>query len=149
MYTVWSNQIGTVRKRTLFINLHSTTYEQNNSTSSGQIITFGRHKYGRIRFSEFRRYHCFWSSSLAKNCQFSNCSHLIASHCTIGCPKMHLFPWNIPWPRAKESVSDVRFENIFVFRFCSMHNVFFGFGFWALLAWIVDEIENSKSKNIL
>ena len=39
--------------------------------------------------------------------------------CTIGCPKMHLFPWNIPWPGAKESLSDVGFENIFVFKFCS------------------------------
>ena len=29
------------------------------------------------------------------------------------------------------------------------HNVFFGFGFWALLARIVDEIENSRSKIIL
>ena len=33
----------------------------------------------------------------------------------LGCPKMHLFPWNIPWPGAKESLSDVGFENIFVF----------------------------------
>ena len=30
-----------------------------------------------------------------------------------------------------------------------VHNVFFGFGFLALLARIVDEIENSKSKIIL
>ena len=35
--------------------------------------------------------------------------------CTLGCYKMHLFPWNIPWPGAKESFSDVGFENIFVF----------------------------------
>ena len=40
-------------------------------------------------------------------------------YCTIGCSKMHLFPWNIPWPGAKESLSDVGFENIFFFKFCS------------------------------
>ena len=34
---------------------------------------------------------------------------------TLGCPKMHLFPWNIPWPGANESLSDVGFENIFDF----------------------------------
>ena len=41
--------------------------------------------------------------------------------CTLGCPKMHLFPWNIPWPGAIESLNDVGFENIFgfFFKFCS------------------------------
>ena len=29
---------------------------------------------------------------------------------------VQLFPWNIPWPMAKESLSDVGFENIFVFN---------------------------------
>ena len=29
---------------------------------------------------------------------------------TLGCPKIHLFPWNIPWPGANESLSDVLHE---------------------------------------
>ena len=42
------------------------------------------------------------------------------SICTLGCSKKtQLFPWKIPWPRAKESLSDVGLENIFVFEFCS------------------------------
>ena len=32
---------------------------------------------------------------------------------TLGCPKMHIFPWNIPWPGAKDSLSDVGFEIIY------------------------------------
>ena len=41
--------------------------------------------------------------------------------CTLGCPKMHLFPWNIPRPGAKESLSDVGFENISFFNFIAQH----------------------------
>ena len=37
----------------------------------------------------------------------------------IRCPKKHLSPWKIPWSRAKERLSDVGFEHIFVFKFCS------------------------------
>ena len=44
--TLWSNQIGTVRKRTSFISLQllNNTFIQN----SEQIITFARHKYRRV-----------------------------------------------------------------------------------------------------
>ena len=41
--------------------------------------------------------------------------------CTLGCPKMHLFPRNIPWPGARGSLSDVGFENIYVFFFYFFH----------------------------
>ena len=62
-------------------------------------------KHGRVFLVPCKR--------LLVQCSVRYCTHV----CTIGYPKMHFFPWIIPWPGAKESLSDVGLKNMFVFKF--------------------------------
>ena len=58
-----------------------TTYEQRVQTNSEQKITFSRHEYGQIGVFRNKMISLVQKLQPLEKCQFSNCSHLIASHC--------------------------------------------------------------------
>ena len=60
-----------------------TTYERQVQTENEQKTTFARHEYGRVGVFRIKIRSLFLKLQPLEKCQFSNCSHLIASHCTF------------------------------------------------------------------
>ena len=54
-------------------------------TSSEHIITFAGHEYGSVGVLKIKMRSSVRKLELFENWQFSNCSHLIASHCMYVC----------------------------------------------------------------
>ena len=80
MYTVMQSDRNSSKTDTFHKPI---TYKRHAQTNNEQKTTFARHEYGRVGVFGIKI-----SSSLPKlqhleTCQFSSCSHLIASHCTF------------------------------------------------------------------
>ena len=60
-----------------------TTYEPHVLISFEQKITFARHENGRVGVFRMKMRTLVQKLQPLEKCQFSNCSHLIASHCTM------------------------------------------------------------------
>ena len=58
-----------------------TTYKPHVQTSSDLIMTFARYEYGRVEVFRTKIRPLIQKLQSLKKCQFSKCSHLIASHC--------------------------------------------------------------------
>ena len=69
-------------------------------------IPFARHDYGRVGVFNIRIRSLVKKLQPLGKCQFSNCSHQIASHCTCGCCRGGTWrgrpswgwPWRSGWP---------------------------------------------------
>ena len=67
-----------------------TTYEPHIQTSSKQILTFAGHEYGRVEVFKIKKRSLVQKLQPLEKFQFSNVSHLIASHCTrVSSGKFH------------------------------------------------------------
>ena len=59
------------------------TYKRHVQTNNEQKTTFARHEYGRVGVFRIKISSLLPKLQPLEKCQFSNCSHLIASHCTF------------------------------------------------------------------
>ena len=57
------------------------TYKRHVQTNNEQKTTFARHEYGRVGVFRIKISSLLPKLQPLEKCQFSNCSHLIASHC--------------------------------------------------------------------
>ena len=58
------------------------TYGRHVQANNEQKTTYARHEYGRVGVFRIRIRSLLLKLQPLEKCQLSNCSHLIASHCT-------------------------------------------------------------------
>ena len=79
LYTVMQSDRNSLKTNTFH---KPTTYKRHVQTNNEQKTTFARNKFGRVGVFRIKIRSLLLKLQPLEQCQFSNCSHLIASHCT-------------------------------------------------------------------
>ena len=69
------------------------TYKRHVQTNNEQKTTFASHEYGRVGVFRIKISSLLPKLQPLEKCQFSNCSHLIESHCTYW--KVGVWRWRV------------------------------------------------------